>query len=265
MKRQYGAGRYVMGLFRRLKGLPLAVGALLVAASCHPKTAARADVRAVKNKSDLQAFLDSHIRPEKQSLSDRFELAMLQLREDSIQKYRLKYVLAKLTQWMNEAAWGSGTEGNLNIFLDGTVHVEHILPQRPSIAVLSEFDLPEEADAFIGRLGNLTLAEEPINCSLGNKPFSKKRPFYKNSKFLLTQLLSGTISVGKNTAVERAISRFPIFDKWCSNSIEDRQIALAKLARQVWSMPEPKASQPETRRCPDFRWRLSDGSLTRFG
>jgi ketosteroid isomerase-like protein len=37
-----------MGLFRRLKGLPLAVGALLVAASCHPKTAARADVRAVE-------------------------------------------------------------------------------------------------------------------------------------------------------------------------------------------------------------------------
>jgi hypothetical protein len=195
-------------------------------------------LRTVHSKADLQEFLHGYFRPEKKRLAERFQLAMLQLREDSLQKYRLRYVLAKLTQYVNEEAWGAETQGDLEKFLDGTIHIEHVLPQNPSKEALAEFDKPEEADDYIGRLGNLTLAEEPINCSLGNQPFSAKRPVYKNSNFLLTRLLSGKVSVGKNTAVDRATDGFPIFDQWSSGTVSARQQSLATLAQQVWGMPQ---------------------------
>jgi hypothetical protein len=198
------------------------------------------EMRNVRSKAALQAFLDQYFRPEKGVLGARFELAILQMREDSLQKYRLRYVLAKLTQHVNEEAWGAETQGDLDQFLDGSIHVEHVLPQTTSKDVLDEFDKPEEAEDYIDRLGNLVLAEEPINCSLGNLPFSKKRPVYNNSKFLLTRLLTGPISVGKNTAVNLAISAIPTFNTWSSASITSRQEAMAELAQTVWDMPKVK-------------------------
>jgi hypothetical protein len=197
-------------------------------------------LRAVRNESQLREFLKEHFSPEKERLAARFEQAMLQLREDSLQKYRLRYVLAKVTQYVNEEAFGAETEGDLDAFLDGTNHIEHILPQNPSEASLGEFDRPADAEEFAGWLGNLTLAEETINCSLGNRPFSDKRPEYKHSRFLLTRLISGEISLGKNTAMNRAVVDLPTFVEWSSQSIEKRQDALAKLARKVWDMPHPK-------------------------
>jgi len=197
-------------------------------------------LREVESKEELQEFLNEYFRPEKQTLAARFELAFWQMRQDSLQRYRLRYVLGKLTQYVNERAWGEETQGDLAQFLDPTIHVEHVLPQNPTKVVLSEFDKPDEAEEFIYRLGNLALAEEAINCSLGNKPFSEKRRVYKDSKLLLTKLISGKVSVGKHTAVNRAVDGFPVFREWSSATIEERQKALALLARRVWDMPRPK-------------------------
>ena len=197
-------------------------------------------MRAVRSKTQLQEFVHKYFRPEKERLALRFEQAMQDLTEFSLQKYRLRYVLAKLTQYVNERALGSETEANLHHFLDSANHVEHILPQHPSAAALREFDLPEEAADWAVWLGNLTLAEEPINISLGNKPFSSKQPEYRNSQFYLTKLLSGVVSVGKNTAINRAVEGLPTFKEWSSKSIQKRQEALAELARKVWDMPTPK-------------------------
>lgn len=198
------------------------------------------DVRTVETKAELQHFLDEHFRPEKEHLAPRFELAVQHLREDSLQKYRLRYVLAKLTQHVNESAWGSETEGDLDTFLDASVHIEHVLPQTPTQMVLAEFDKPDEVEDYVGRLGNLTLAEEAINVSLGNKPFTEKQPVYTNSKFILTRLLSGHVKVGKNTAVEKAVAGLPTFSSWSSKTIEERQVAIAILAQKVWDIPRSK-------------------------
>jgi hypothetical protein len=114
------------------------------------------------------------------------------------------------------------------------------LPQHPSEAALKEFDLPDEATDWAVWLGNLTLAEEPINISLGNRPFSVKQPQYKHSQFYLTKLICGPVSVGKNTAINRAVEGFPTFKERTSDSIRRQQLALADLARKVWDMPRPK-------------------------
>lgn len=197
-------------------------------------------MRTVRSKAQLQEFVQKYFLPEKDRLASRFEQALLNLTEYSLQKYRLRYVLAKLTQYVNERALGSETEANLQHFLDGANHIEHILPQRPSAAALQQFDLPEEAADWVVWLGNLTLAEEPINISLGNRSFSAKRPQYSHSQFYLTKLISGPVSIGKNTAINRAVEGLPSFDCWTSDSIRKRQSSLADLAHKVWDMPRPK-------------------------
>jgi hypothetical protein len=142
-------------------------------------------------------------------------------------------------KFVNEEAWGSETQGDLDHFLDATVHIEHVLPQNPSKKALAESDKPDEAEEYIGWLGNLVLAEETMNCSLGNMPFSEKQPVYTNPKFLLTRLLTGKLKVGKDTAVNRAIDDLPSFSKWSSAAIQERQNALTALACKVWEMPMP--------------------------
>ena len=200
------------------------------------------DLRKVKTKQQLGEFLRTFVAPEKSNLAARFALAMQDLRENSLQKYRLKYVLGKLTQHINERAFGEETQGNLDDFIDGSIHIEHVLPQRPSTEALAEFDKPQECDDYVGRLGNLVLAEEVINISLGNQPFSKKRSTYKHSEFLLTQLLSGKVEIGKNNKATKALEGLPIPENWTSKDIEDRQIALADLAGRVWEMPKARAT-----------------------
>jgi hypothetical protein len=210
--------------------------------------------RALQEVSDgasLQRFLSEYFLPEKESLAARFELAFSELKEETLQKYRLRYVLAKLTQFVNEEGWGAGTQADLAQFLDATVHIEHVLPQNPSKRALDEFDKPDLAEQYISQLGNLVLAEEAINCSLGNLPFSEKQPVYTNSKFLLTRLLTDRPKVGKHTSVNKAIDNLPSFSKWSSETIQQRQAALTTLARKVWEMPKPRAESPDRESAPE--------------
>ena len=117
----------------------------------------------------IHAFINARIKPAKESLSPRFALAFQQLREDSIQKYRLRYVLAKLTQYVDEQAWGSVAPHNdLETFINNKVDIEHVLPQTPSNEIIEEFDKTGVIEEYIRYFGNLTLVEKTIDCSIGN-------------------------------------------------------------------------------------------------
>ncbi len=197
------------------------------------------EVRTVEDRAALDVFVTQRIQPEKEALAARFELALVQLDERSLQKYRLRYVLAKFTQYINEQAWGSdGPAADLATFITGKVEIEHILPQNPSAGVLLDFDRVDDIESYIHRLGNLTLVEKSINCSIGNGLFAEKRHAYVQSNFLLTKSLGQRVQVGMNTAVNRAVQGLEHFESWTSQSIERRQAMLVRLARKVWDMPE---------------------------
>ena len=195
------------------------------------------ELRRVENKNGLDEFIAKRFQPAKESLAARFTLAFDELYEWSLQKYRIRYILAKLTQFINERAWGStGPQADLRTFISSEVEIEHILPQTPSPEVLAAFDKKEEIKDFIYALGNLTLVEKTINCSVGNGLFGEKKNAYKQSNFLITKSLDEKVSVGVNTAVNRAVSGLLTFDKWTSESIDQRQKMLTLLAKQVWDM-----------------------------
>ena len=65
------------------------------------------ELRKVSDDVGLKNFIEARIRPAKDSLASRFDLALRDFGEGSIQKYRMRYILAKLTQYVEEQAWGS--------------------------------------------------------------------------------------------------------------------------------------------------------------
>jgi len=200
------------------------------------------ELRSVDNATDLEAFLSRRFEPELRELSERFDLALETLDAKSIQKYRMRYLIGKLAQHANELAYpGETGQTRLDAFINSALDIEHILPQRPSSGALQEFDKPDEADSWIQRLGNITLIEKTLNAALGNKPFSQKKEVYPRSKFLLTTTIGESARVGKNTAVDRAISELGLvpYESWTSREIADRQNRLRQIARKAWDIPEP--------------------------
>ena len=193
------------------------------------------ELRKVTGRVELDTFITTYFLPAKDNLATRYELAFQELRESSIQKYRMRYILGKMVQYVNEMAYGN-TEINLKQFVNWR-DVEHILPQTPTEKVLAAFDNPEDIQDYIGRLGNMTLLEDAINRAIGNKPYAEKKGGYVQSHFLLTKTIAQRVRVGVNNKIDRAVEGLITFDEWTSESIEQRQEMLTWLARRVWDMP----------------------------
>lgn len=196
------------------------------------------ELRMVKSSSDLDSFVDKYFKPELMSRSNNFDFAFLNLTQSKIQKYRMRYILAKLTQYIEEQAWGNPSHSQLELYLDGSVNIEHILPQSPTMEVRTNFDKPDEYDEYVVKLGNLTLLENTINASISNEAFERKKAGYRHSQYLLTSSLVERPQVGKNTRLNRAVESLMQFDKWDSQAIEKRQEMLTMLARRVWCLPD---------------------------
>ena len=105
--------------------------------------------------------------------------------------------------------------------LSSEYEVEHIWAQSPS----SEMSEDEEVEHSrnVHRLGNLTIASESWNKSMGNKPFerkrwrSKDRPSYSNSSLLVQKELAELTT-------------------WDVEEISKRELRIVEFALQRWSV-----------------------------
>jgi uncharacterized protein with ParB-like and HNH nuclease domain len=196
------------------------------------------ELRKVTDDSTLNTFIETYIQPTKQNLAKRFEEIFLQLKEKDFQGPKIRYILAKLTQYIDELAFGSEPFADLETYINRQVEIEHILSQTLTQEIIESFDKPKEIKTYIPRLGNLTLIERPINASIGNAVFAIKKNAYKTSKFLLTKSIAEEIVVGTNTAIDRAVQGLKKIDEWISSSITERQHIIAGLAKKVWNVTE---------------------------
>lgn len=195
------------------------------------------EVRSIRTEHELKSFLDKYVIPELASRSTDFDYAFRELDQHRIQQYRLRYILAKLTQYVDAQAWGNQSQLDLLPYLDKSVHIEHILPQSPTQEAWSSFDKPTEYGRYIGKLGNSTLLERTINTSVSNGIYEAKKPGYNQSKFLLTKSLVERPHIGIDTQLNRAVEDLAEFPIWNSTAIDQRQHMLGILARRVWAMP----------------------------
>eukprot|EP00903_Cladosiphon_okamuranus_P003966 g3964.t1 len=194
------------------------------------------ELKGVKSREELEQFLTMRIERSKAALSERFEEAFKRLNSSDLQVYRLRYILAKLNQHLEVAAYGE-TEGTmwLKNYIANEYQIEHIQPTNPSVEAAAEFG--EVSDpSLTNRLGNLVLVEKHINASLGNKAFSAKRKVFPKSKLLLPHAIAELPKVGKNTSVDRAVSGLVFFEQWNEASIIARQDLLGGLAAEIWNV-----------------------------
>lgn len=195
------------------------------------------ELRSVQTAGNLDAFVELNITPDLAARSKDFDFAFAELDQRRIQQYRMRYVLAKLTQFVQEQAWQNAAHAELDAFLDRSVHVEHILPATPTAEQRAAFDKPEDYAHQCARLGNLALLEKTINTSVSNGTFAAKAPGYRQSAFLLTRSLVEKPTVGQHTQLNQAVAALPQFEDWDSAAIDTRQRVLARLARRVWQIP----------------------------
>lgn len=198
------------------------------------------DLRQVNDVAGLEAFVQAKFTPDLSKLRERFDFAFGGLTQTRIQHYRMRYILAKFTQYIEQQAWSNPAHASLDQYIAGAVEVEHILPQTPSKAVADAFDQKDQYDEYVERMGNLTLLEKTINTSVSNDVYAKKLPGYKQSSYLLTKSLAEKPQVGVNTQLNRAVEHLIPFAEWNSQAIERRQTMLARLAVFVWDMPGPR-------------------------
>lgn len=201
------------------------------------------ELREVKKTEELQKFFDKYFSPDLSARSNAFEFAFREMTQERLQQYRIRYILAKLTQYIEEQAWGNPAHQRLDQYTNNSVHVEHILPQSPTTEERAAFDKPAEYDSYKMRLGNLTLLERTINTSISNRSYETKRPGYSQSAFLLTKSLVSKPQVGVNTQLNRAVNDLKQFGVWDSKTIEQRQQMLGQLAHRVWQVPVKREGQ----------------------
>jgi len=192
------------------------------------------DLLEVKNREEFDPFIDIYFREKLASVSNDFNFAFRELTESKIAKYRMRYVLSKITQFVDNQAYSSSSP--LDRYLDKSITIEHILSQSVSADLRSKFDKPNEYGSYVQKLGNLVLLEKTINSSLSDSTYDAKKSGYKQSQILLTRSLVEKPAVGNNTQLNRTVNHLNLaqFDVWDSKAIDKRQEMLINLARRVW-------------------------------
>jgi hypothetical protein len=192
---------------------------------------------ALQQKRTLDAFIvekfQKNMAAKEKELSDALKRYTLY----SMQQYRTRYLLAKLTQHVDMAYKGIRTPGTLGEYT--VLEIEHILPNTPEKDLREDFVAKNPQcsyDEYKIKLGNLTLLEKPINIIASNNFFALKKAEYAKCKYYLTSSIAGLTPVGKNSSITRINEKLLAFDDWSATSIDKRHGILMGLVREVWKI-----------------------------
>ncbi len=110
---------------------------------------------------------------------------------------------------------------SVNKIFEGTISVEHILPQKLNNQYWKERFTEEEHKNFIHKLGNLTLLSGRKNSSAQNYDFDKKKDAYNKKN--------------KNVSFDMTKEVCDVKD-WTKNIIEKRQQELVNKVAEIWAL-----------------------------
>lgn len=188
-----------------------------------------------EQRTALNSFVavrfSSNMAAKSQELSD----ALRRFTLHTMQQYRTRYLLARLTQYVDMAFNGVKSPGSLEPYTK--LEIEHILPDTPTADLREKWakENPKaEYDDYKNRLGNLTLLEKPINIVASNDYYTSKQVEYLKSSNYLTRSLAQITNVGKNTSISRINEKLQSFPAWDAASIDRRHELLMKLVLDVW-------------------------------
>jgi len=198
------------------------------------------EIRAIdaSNREDLEKFLRRRYLPEINTFRQRFMLAFEEMTDENIQKYKLRYVLAKIYQYVQYKSFHKASDMDLSRFTEKGIEIEHVMPVSKDKGFKIQMAGSEaEYDSIVHRLGNLALVEKSINASISNQPLDKKQNGFRNSDFILTRHLAAPVDLG-STKVDKAFDGIPYFDNWNLRTLTDRQSMFRDLALKTWGVDQ---------------------------
>ncbi|MBI4245366.1 MAG: DUF262 domain-containing protein [Planctomycetes bacterium] len=192
-----------------------------------------------EQKQKLNEFIkdkfQKNMKPKDEEITDDMKRYTL----NSMQQYRTRYLLAKMTQFVDMAYKGLRTPGSLDDYT--VLEIEHILPHTPEPVLRQDFTQKnpgKDYDEYKNKLGNLTLLEGTINKAIGNNFFEIKKEEYKKCKYYLTSSIAELNTVGNNTSINRINQKLQTFTEWTAESIDRRHVMLTTLAKDIWKIEE---------------------------
>lgn len=191
----------------------------------------------VRQRTALNAFVADRFEKNMVAKSQELSDALKRFSLYSMQQYRTRYLLARLTQHVDMAFSGLKLPGSLEPFT--SLEIEHILPNNPTAALREKWADENPGalyDDYKNRLGNLALLEKPINIVAGNDFYLTKLVEYRKSSNYLTRSLAELTNVGQNTSITRINENLESFPEWSAVSIDKRHALLMALAKGVWKI-----------------------------
>lgn len=205
-------------------------------------THAARKLRHIEDETAFASFLEDFFVRQKNEHRQAFTTKLMTLRSYDMRKFRLRYLLAKLTRHFDALAYGEAGHESLAPYLETKNDIEHILAQGADADAKAEFGDGAGDLELIQRLGNLMLVEAAVNRVIKNVTYTKKAAVYPTSKFLLARCQAAPLVVGINDKITQAVQRLDIAPVWNRQAIEDRQRWMAEVAAQVWGLgPAPGA------------------------
>ena len=201
-------------------------------------------LRNVKTEAEYIAFERGFFDVEKRASAQRFGAALQMLKTWDVRQFRMKYLLAKVAQYIDVEAYGLPGHESLSTYLLPGNEVEHILAQGPNPAAGEEFGEGSDDVALIQSLGNLMLLEKSVNIVASNDPYSTKCTVYPSSKFLLSRWQEKQLQVGVNDRITRAMKLLDPALTWNRAAIEQRQKWFSAIAIDVWKIRDATAEGP---------------------
>ena len=188
----------------------------------------------IKSREELNNFVKENIQPVITSKENEYKLYFTETRQNNLQQYRIRYILAKIAQYLDQERLGSYIPQVLDNYITKGVEIEHILPFNPTESLRNE--IGEEYDDLKIRLGNLTLLEKTMNIVVGNDFFSKKVIEYSKSPFYISKSIAGFDTIGINSSVTRLNLKLRSYEYWNKETIIDRQNLLYELSKDIWKI-----------------------------
>jgi hypothetical protein len=175
----------------------------------------------------LSGLGESHAWPTDQQVEDAFLQRKLYA---ELTQERNRLILAALDRRLQQER----LKGEQASFDYDKLQIEHVMPKSWSAhwPVTAEDSASKELmeqrrRGYVDRIGNLTLITAPLNASVSNGPWHRKREGLREH----AQLVLSSLIVGR--------------DEWDEAAIDDRARILARVACKVWSRPEIETAQVE--------------------
>lgn len=188
----------------------------------------------VTNMEQLTDFVQNRIKPEIDKKETEFKARFYSFSECDLQLYRVRYILAKLSMYIDMMHNGSQITPDISKY--AKYEIEHILPKTPTPQILATLPEDVQYSQLKSMLGNLTLLEQPLNGSIHNNLFEEKKSAFASSNLYLTRSLVKLDNVGVNNAVTRTNQLLLEFDHWDDKTIAERQEMLYKIALKIWKI-----------------------------